>query len=44
MLPLIIMGGPVVISTTTRELAILAATYVAGKWIKSHKNKKVGIK
>lgn len=44
MLPLVIMGGPVVISTITRELAILAATYVAGKCIKSRMNKNVGIK
>ena len=44
MLPLVIMGGPVVISTTTRELAILAATYVAGKCIKFRMNKNVGIK
>ena len=44
MLPLVIMGGPVVISKTTRELAILAATYVAGKCIKSRMNKNVGIK
>lgn len=44
MVPLIIMSGPVVISTTTRELAILAATFVAGKCIKSRMNKKVGIK
>lgn len=44
MLPLIIMGGPVVISTTTKELAILAATYVANKCIKSCKNRKTGMK
>ena len=40
MLPLIIMGGPVVISTTTRELLILEATFVASKVIKSNKKNK----
>lgn len=42
MFPFIIMGGPVVISMTTRELAILAGTYLASKCIKSHK--KLGVK
>lgn len=39
MIPLIIMGGPVLISTTTGELAIVAATYVVSQCVKSHKKK-----
>lgn len=39
MLP-IIMGGPVIISATVNELAILSGTYLVSKCIKKSKDKK----
>lgn len=44
MMNLVIITGRTMLGVTTKELAILAATYVAGKCIKSRMNKKVGIK
>lgn len=40
MLPIIIMGGPVLISATVNELAILSGTYLVSKCIKKSKDKK----
>lgn len=40
MLPIIIMGGPVLISATVKELAILSGTYLVSKCIKKSKDKK----
>lgn len=39
MMGLVLIAGKTVISLTTKELAILATTYLAGKSIKSKRDK-----
>lgn len=40
MLPIIVMGGPVLNSATVKELVILSSTYLISKRIKASKDNK----